>query len=1096
VSSLAALAGRLRRWRPEDRFSCLGAYALLLAWCWPLVADGDSRGSPVYVDWEWFLAYYQVLRSTLLDHGQFPGFNPYMYLGSPLWANPQIGPVTHITPLVLGFGVVHGMKLGLAACYFISFETARALGRALFQRPLPAVVAGLLYALNTGVTSQLILGHGCFIAYCLAPLLVLYCLRLTERRWAGAAAGAVAGLMVHYGIHYYLIYAFALCGLLVLCRGVRRRAWADMARFGALFGLFLLAVSAVRLLPILEVMADHPRKLWLPFGLDARALWQMFGVPGLEPGSFSLDIRQGGVQFSLVAGEFRAYPGLLVVAAAALSLRWGVRWFHLGALLSLLLLLGTYQPWHLSRWLGLAPPFDAMWVVTRWRVMLLACLAFAAAQGVDGALGWLEERGRSGAVTLGKAMAWALPLELLLLLAPDWNAEMAAYRDRPMSRAGLGIPATKHMLSVRQVHRVWKGAKSTPYFAMFRANLGAAAGYDPLFGYLPARSIRTHRGHPDYRGEYVVDGEAVTPDSWSPNRIQLTGLVPGATLEVNLNPGRGWTVNGEPLFEGLKLFELRRRFVAKVPASGEVELRYTPPGLIAGMLTGLVCALVLLAWWWRERRPASRAAPLPSALLCLLLAACSDPAPTSTPDMAPPLDAAPPDLVPHDLYSGPAGDAGTDPYGGFTRVKSKGSGYFRVEQVDGRWWFITPDGNGFLSMGVNTVTPNTDVAPKLGYSPYNKNILKLHGTEQAWADKVASRYASWGFNTLGAWSKDSLFKKKLAYTRVLYLSGASWGKGGFPDVYDPKWAARVKTEAQKACAGSAKDPYLIGYFLDNEVSWTVDHRNLSHLLDRFLGLDATAAGKIAAVASLKKRHQTVAAFNMAWGTKYAAWDDLLKETKLTSPALDHKGAKPDREAFLAETADAYFKILTAEVKAADPNHLILGNRWIGLLAPRAVVKVAGKYCDVVSVNPYEFTDIIKKIAQLGQDVVSPADHLKEIHQVSGRPVLVSEFGWRAADSGLPNTYPPVYPTLKTQAHRAARYRAYVEGGAATPWMVGWHWFQHADQPKEGRFDGENNNWGVVNIKDEPYSVVVDEMARVNRRAALLHRGWLPSTPGG
>jgi len=457
-------------------------------------------------------------------------------------------------------------------------------------------------------------------------------------------------------------------------------------------------------------------------------------------------------------------------------------------------------------------------------------------------------------------------------------------------------------------------------------------------------------------------------------------------------------------------------------------------------------------------------------------------------------DAALPDTLPHDVYSGPAGDAGTDPYGGNAWIKSKGNGYFRVEKLNSRWWFITPDGNGFLSVGVNTVTTNPDVAPSLGYSPYNKNIMKIHGTEQVWADKVLSRYRQWGFNTLGAWSKDSLFKKKLAYTRILYLSGASWGKGGFPDVYDQKWLTKVKSEVQKAVPGVAKDPYLIGYFLDNEVAWTADHRNLSHLLDRFLALSATTPGKVAAVNSLKKRYPSgVAAFNKVWGAKYKSWSDLLNDQKLNSPPLDDKGVEPDREAFLTETADKYFKVLTTEVRAVDPNHLILGNRFIGILASRAVVKVAGKYCDVLSLNPYEFTDIIKKIAKLGQDVLSPDNHLKEIHQVSGRPLLVSEFGWRAADSGLPNTYPPVYPTLKDQAEKAARYRKYVEGGAAKAWMVGWHWFQHSDQPKEGRFDGENNNWGLVNIQDKPYKTLVDVMTQVNSRLVKLHRGWLPRT---
>src|SRR3990172_4399635 len=43
-----------------------------------------------------------------------------------------------------------------------------------------------------------------------------------------------------------------------------------------------------------------------------------------------------------------------------------------------------------------------------------------------------------------------------------------------------------------------------------------------------------------------------------------------------------------------------------------------------------------------------------------------------------------------------------DKFGGWKEITSKETGFFRVEQIDGRWWFITPEGNGFISKGVNS----------------------------------------------------------------------------------------------------------------------------------------------------------------------------------------------------------------------------------------------------------------------------------------------------------------------------------------------------------------------------------------------------------
>ena len=41
-----------------------------------------------------------------------------------------------------------------------------------------------------------------------------------------------------------------------------------------------------------------------------------------------------------------------------------------------------------------------------------------------------------------------------------------------------------------------------------------------------------------------------------------------------------------------------------------------------------------------------------------------------------------------------------DLYGGWTGKKFKATGFFRVEK-DQRWWLVTPEGNAFLSFGIN-----------------------------------------------------------------------------------------------------------------------------------------------------------------------------------------------------------------------------------------------------------------------------------------------------------------------------------------------------------------------------------------------------------
>lgn len=42
-----------------------------------------------------------------------------------------------------------------------------------------------------------------------------------------------------------------------------------------------------------------------------------------------------------------------------------------------------------------------------------------------------------------------------------------------------------------------------------------------------------------------------------------------------------------------------------------------------------------------------------------------------------------------------------DQYGGWKQIKGEATGYFHVEELEGRWWFITPEGYGFIAVGMN-----------------------------------------------------------------------------------------------------------------------------------------------------------------------------------------------------------------------------------------------------------------------------------------------------------------------------------------------------------------------------------------------------------
>ena len=93
-----------------------------------------------------------------------------------------------------------------------------------------------------------------------------------------------------------------------------------------------------------------------------------------------------------------------------------------------------------------------------------------------------------------------------------------------------------------------------------------------------------------------------------------------------------------------------------------------------------------------------------------------------------------------------------DHYGGWKGKSFEATGFFRVEKDD-RWWLVTPEGNAFLSFGINHLYPdlfrqrfNKEAWQKrLGVSDLNENST-FNPALRNWFLQTCRDY---GFNTVG-----------------------------------------------------------------------------------------------------------------------------------------------------------------------------------------------------------------------------------------------------------------------------------------------------------------------------------------------------------
>ena len=214
------------------------------------------------------------------------------------------------------------------------------------------------------------------------------------------------------------------------------------------------------------------------------------------------------------------------------------------------------------------------------------------------------------------------------------------------------------------------------------------------------------------------------------------------------------------------------------------------------------------------------------------------------------------------------------------------------------------------------------------------------------------------------------------------------------------------------------------------------------------------------VAELKQTHGTIATFNKAWNLDAASFE-VLAEMPLP---VRTDTARADVHRFTGLLIDTYFKLIRTEFDLVNRNHLLIGNRWQpGTANDEQLVSIAAKYQDVISVNYYTY----------GIDRA----FVDRIHRWSGgKPQMWTEFHWGStAESG-----PPGRQDLPSQTARGKAYRDYVEGAAATGYVLGIQWFQLIDQPFTGRWfeglTGEGYAIGLFTVTDRPYQDMLAQMA--------------------
>ena len=443
-----------------------------------------------------------------------------------------------------------------------------------------------------------------------------------------------------------------------------------------------------------------------------------------------------------------------------------------------------------------------------------------------------------------------------------------------------------------------------------------------------------------------------------------------------------------------------------------------------------------------------------------------------------------------ELDAHPDGIPSADRFGGWTGgPQLAATGFFRTEKVNGKWWFVDPDGHLFISKGINCGWDLTPTAISFREEYFEKLPPRDGATRQFWtevkkpayrnyysdpsrvpywafsfqrhnlwlkygADYLAKNYAmqarrcrAWGINTFTGATLEQRKAANVPY--VLGISPSSrkilGAKGYWGELIDP-FAPEFEENCRKTCANpwilaAGTNALCIGWTAHNELSWDRDGASLAR------GVLASPDDQPAKIALL----------------------DLL--ARIDPKAAASTNQIPD--AVLAQLgtalAEKYYSTIRRAIKSVAPNHLYLGDRN-DKLNPEVFI-AASKFCDVITVNTYDYRACVEL----------PAGALD-------KPLMVTEFHFGCYDTGY--FYASLIP-VKDQKTRANCFRSYMRSVIDNPNYVGAHWFCWRDQPITGVIgESANSSCGIVSVTDVPYAELVDAMKEVaaemyTRRAGLV-----------
>lgn len=389
-----------------------------------------------------------------------------------------------------------------------------------------------------------------------------------------------------------------------------------------------------------------------------------------------------------------------------------------------------------------------------------------------------------------------------------------------------------------------------------------------------------------------------------------------------------------------------------------------------------------------------------------------------------------------------------------TDEKYQATGYFYTKNIDGRWWFIDPEGYKQIHIGVGVVRPEK------GHGETEEQtaaFVAKYGDVENWAKMVVDDLRPYGFNGCGFVGE---YGKMLDAEGVTPLNQTGYGSMlqaySYGDdmlcVFDPNFETKADKQAKKLVGSYANNPHIVGWSFDNE-PYASDSMLMKYLKCHPYD-QKNIYNYYTAWEWLKSRHG-----------EDAMLDDVTEEDKC------------DWVEFLY---DRYMNVCVTAIRKYDKNHMIFGPK---LDKPhQGSFRGMSRWADVILYDYY------------GNAWTAEHAMIDRFYRWGGKPLINAEWYCKGADActeetGLTN-FSGVGYQATTQKERGYYYQNFVINMMESKAFIGWHWFRYVDNPgrEDKQFDegaDTNANKGLYTNFYTPWTELLSQMKLINENAYSL-----------